>query len=120
MDNPVVEVVLGGCAVVLVVCLIGAALTYLPRRDDQAGSLVCCSFCDKSQRQVGKLIRGAGDIYICNECVDLCENILDEEEFEPEPPKHRVWAAAPGEPAAPVWPSASKLTETTYMDSYGR
>jgi ATP-dependent Clp protease ATP-binding subunit ClpX len=37
-----------------------------------------CSFCGKSQNQVKKLIAGPG-VYICNECVDLCNEIIDEE-----------------------------------------
>lgn len=37
-----------------------------------------CSFCGKSQEQVRKLIAGPG-VYICDECVELCNEILDEE-----------------------------------------
>jgi ATP-dependent protease Clp ATPase subunit len=37
-----------------------------------------CSFCDKSKRQVEKLIAGP-NVYICDECVDLCNEILEEE-----------------------------------------
>ena len=37
-----------------------------------------CSFCSKSQDQVRKLIAGPG-VYICDECIDLCNEILDEE-----------------------------------------
>ena len=40
-----------------------------------------CSFCGKSQEQVRKLIEGPG-VYICDECVDLCNEILDEELFD--------------------------------------
>ena len=40
-----------------------------------------CSFCGKTQDQVKKLIAGP-DVYICDECVDLCNEILDEEFFE--------------------------------------
>jgi ATP-dependent Clp protease ATP-binding subunit ClpX len=40
-----------------------------------------CSFCNKTQDQVKKLIAGI-DVYICDECVDLCNEILDEEFFE--------------------------------------
>ena len=39
---------------------------------------VCCSFCGKSQEQVKKIIAGP-DVFICNECVDLCKEIIDEE-----------------------------------------
>jgi ATP-dependent Clp protease ATP-binding subunit ClpX len=37
-----------------------------------------CSFCGKSQRQVRKLIAGPG-VYICDECIELCNEIIDEE-----------------------------------------
>ena len=37
-----------------------------------------CSFCGKHQRQVNKLIAGP-DVYICNECVDLCVEIIAKE-----------------------------------------
>ena len=40
-----------------------------------------CSFCGKTQDQVKKLIAGPG-VYICDECVDLCNEILDEELFD--------------------------------------
>src|ERR687896_206519 len=38
-----------------------------------------CSFCAKSQDQVKKLIAGPGAVYICDECVDLCREIIEEE-----------------------------------------
>lgn len=44
---------------------------------------VRCSFCGKSQGQVRKLISGPADVYICDECVELCAEIIDEE-FEEE------------------------------------
>lgn len=44
-----------------------------------------CSFCGKSQEQVRKLIAGPG-VYICDECVELCNEILDEELMEPPSP----------------------------------
>ena len=37
-----------------------------------------CSFCGKSQKQVKKLIAGPG-VYICDECIDLCNEIIEEE-----------------------------------------
>ena len=37
-----------------------------------------CSFCAKNQTQVGKLIAGPPNVYICDECVDLCNDILEE------------------------------------------
>ncbi len=42
------------------------------------GEQLLCSFCGKSQRQVKKLIAGPG-VYICDECIDLCNEIIDEE-----------------------------------------
>jgi ATP-dependent Clp protease ATP-binding subunit ClpX len=44
--------------------------------------LVKCSFCGKSQKQVKKLIAGPG-VYICDECIDLCNDIIEEELAEP-------------------------------------
>ena len=44
----------------------------------EGGDLLKCSFCGKSQKQVKKLIAGPG-VYICDECVDLCNEIIDEE-----------------------------------------
>src|SRR5579864_2425283 len=38
-----------------------------------------CSFCRKSHRDVGPLVEGPGDVYICGECIDLCQQILDTE-----------------------------------------
>src|SRR5438270_9340048 len=40
-----------------------------------------CSFCGKSQEQVHRLIAGPGGVYICDECIDLCTEIVDEESF---------------------------------------
>ena len=50
----------------------------MPKHDD---SILKCSFCGKSQDQVKKLIAGP-EVYICDECVELCNQILDEEFFE--------------------------------------
>jgi ATP-dependent Clp protease ATP-binding subunit ClpX len=38
-----------------------------------------CSFCHKSYREVGPLVEGPGDVYICGECVELCQSIIDQE-----------------------------------------
>lgn len=43
-----------------------------------AADILKCSFCQKSQRQVRKLITGSG-VYICNECIELCNEIITEE-----------------------------------------
>lgn len=45
------------------------------------GGTVRCSFCGKSQDEVRKLVAGPG-VYICNECVDLCKEIIDEEVYD--------------------------------------
>ncbi len=44
----------------------------------ETGELLKCSFCGKSQKQVRKLIAGPG-VYICDECIDLCNEIIEEE-----------------------------------------
>jgi ATP-dependent Clp protease ATP-binding subunit ClpX len=44
----------------------------------EGGELLKCSFCGKSQKQVRKLIAGPG-VYICDECIDLCNEIIEEE-----------------------------------------
>jgi ATP-dependent Clp protease ATP-binding subunit ClpX len=44
----------------------------------EGGELLKCSFCGKSQKQVKKLIAGPG-VYICDECIDLCNEIVEEE-----------------------------------------
>ncbi|TPR17413.1 ATP-dependent Clp protease ATP-binding subunit ClpX [Apilactobacillus timberlakei] len=46
--------------------------------DDKKDGPVTCSFCGKSQDQVKKIVAGPG-VYICNECIDLCKEIVDEE-----------------------------------------
>src|SRR5438477_7025815 len=38
-----------------------------------------CSFCRKNYREVGPLVEGPGDVYICGECIELCQSILDQE-----------------------------------------
>src|SRR6266852_4136388 len=38
-----------------------------------------CSFCRKSYRDVGPLVEGPGDVYICGECIELCQSIIDNE-----------------------------------------
>ena len=45
------------------------------RMDDK----IRCSFCGKTQDQVRKLIAGSNNVFICDECIDLCAEILEEE-----------------------------------------
>ena len=50
----------------------------MPGRIDERKPLRC-SFCNKTQDQVRKLIAGP-NVYICDECIDLCKEIIDEED----------------------------------------
>ena len=52
-------------------------------RPTDSNEQLLCSFCGKSQRQVKKLIAGPG-VYICDECIDLCNEIIDEELSPPQ------------------------------------
>jgi ATP-dependent Clp protease ATP-binding subunit ClpX len=46
-----------------------------------------CSFCGKSQDQVRRLIAGPNQVFICDECVRLCHEIIDEEDRTARPPQ---------------------------------
>ena len=46
-----------------------------------------CSFCKKNQNQVRKLISGPGDVFICDECIEVCNEILAEQIYDDEPSK---------------------------------
>ena len=50
-------------------------------RTGDSGELLKCSFCGKTQKQVQQLIAGPG-VYICDECVELCNEIIDERQSE--------------------------------------
>ena len=64
------------------------------------GDLVKCSFCGKSQKQVKKLIAGPG-VYICDECIDLCNDIIAEELAETTEFSLRGAPQAPGDLRVP-------------------
>ncbi|HYH10943.1 MAG TPA: ClpX C4-type zinc finger protein, partial [Thermomicrobiales bacterium] len=52
-----------------------------------------CSFCNKGQEEVRRLIAGPNSVYICDECVQLCREIIEEEEPaspNPEPGPSRI------------------------------
>ena len=51
-----------------------------------------CSFCRKSYRDVGPLVEGPEDVYICGECIDLCQSILDQERRRRGTPQETVHA----------------------------
>ncbi len=50
------------------------------RRGSTSKKNAFCSFCRKSYRDVGPLVEGPGDVYICGECIDLCQSILEQEQ----------------------------------------
>ena len=52
---------------------------------DKTALRVSCSFCGKPGSAVAKVIAGPG-VYICNECIQLCNNILEQEQQTPSPP----------------------------------
>ena len=46
-----------------------------------------CSFCRKNYRDVGPLVEGPGDVYICGDCIELCQSILEQEQRRRGPSK---------------------------------
>ena len=62
--------------------------------------LLRCSFCNKSQRDVRKVIAGP-NVQICDECVDICSTILNEEK--------KNYGPSPKESPATAWPSNSAV-----------
>ncbi len=60
-----------------------------------------CSFCGKNQDQVRRLIAGPGAVYICDECVDLCREIIDEESGSPSTAATSKTAAGSGQRVPP-------------------
>ena len=83
----------------------------MPKHDD---SRLKCSFCGKSQDQVKKLIAGP-EVYICDECVDLCNQILDEEFFEN---KDKEGADAEAEASVDEKPIPKPHEIKAYLDEY--
>jgi len=71
-----------------------------------AEKMIHCSFCGKSQGQVVRIISGPG-VYICNECVNLCNELLDEDMYE---------AASSGFETPEKLPTPKEIKE--YMDGY--
>ena len=81
----------------------------MPKHDD---SRLKCSFCGKSQDQVKKLIAGP-EVYICDECVELCNEILDEEFFES---KDKEGSESDSEVSEKPIPKPHEIKE--YLDQY--
>ena len=81
-----------------------------PKYGSSFGNLTC-SFCGKSQREVKKLIAGPS-VYICDECIDLCNDIIREE----------VTKGGPGAPATGVGPNGGALPKpseiSAFLDDY--
>jgi len=79
-----------------------------------------CSFCGKSQEQVRKLIAGPG-VYICDECIDLCNEILDEELVEVQggtrPAADTARKAAPKKTAKPA-PTLATIPKPLQIKSF--
>lgn len=82
----------------------------MPKNDDK----LKCSFCGKTQDQVKKLIAGP-EVYICDECVELCNEILDEEFFEAKDKESNGSEQSPEKGEKPI-PKPHEIKE--YLDQY--
>ena len=82
----------------------------MPKNDDK----LKCSFCGKTQDQVKKLIAGP-EVYICDECVELCNEILDEEFFEAKDKDSNSSEQSPEKGEKPI-PKPHEIKE--YLDQY--
>lgn len=83
----------------------------MPKHDDDK---LKCSFCGKTQDQVKKLIAGP-EVYICDECVELCNEILDEEFFEAKEKEGSTEGDNPEKAEKPI-PKPHEIKE--YLDQY--
>lgn len=83
----------------------------MPKHDDDK---LKCSFCGKTQDQVKKLIAGP-EVYICDECVELCNEILDEEFFESKDKDGSADGENPEKAEKPI-PKPHEIKE--YLDQY--
>ena len=83
----------------------------MPKHDDDK---LKCSFCGKTQDQVKKLIAGP-EVYICDECVELCNEILDEEFFEAKDKESNSSEQSPEKGEKPI-PKPHEIKE--YLDQY--
>lgn len=83
----------------------------MPKHDDDK---LKCSFCGKTQDQVKKLIAGP-EVYICDECVELCNEILDEEFFDQKDKEGSADGENPEKAEKPI-PKPHEIKE--YLDQY--
>lgn len=83
----------------------------MPKHDDDK---LKCSFCGKTQDQVKKLIAGP-EVYICDECVELCNEILDEEFFDQKDKEGTADGENPEKAEKPI-PKPHEIKE--YLDQY--
>lgn len=83
----------------------------MPKHDDDK---LKCSFCGKTQDQVKKLIAGP-EVYICDECVELCNEILDEEFFDQKDKEGAAYGENPEKAEKPI-PKPHEIKE--YLDQY--
>ena len=77
---------------------------------DMEDDVLHCSFCGKSQKEVKKLVAGRG-VYICNECIDVCHTIMEEEVSAEE-----AKAEGSSAPLMNSLPTPSKIKE--FLDEY--
>jgi hypothetical protein len=67
---------------------------------------MCCSFCTKDQSDVGKLVAGPG-VFICDECIDLCNQIISEELTPGSRSAERAAGSTDAPPALKAWDGLS-------------
>jgi len=75
----------------------------------QGRKITTCSFCGKTSREVGPMVEGPNDVYICSNCTDLCQNIFKQE-------KRRVGTGGGNKPAFGDIPSPRDVKQ--FMDTY--
>ncbi len=76
----------------------------------ESDDILHCSFCGKSQKEVKKLVAGRG-VYICNECIDVCHTIMEDDSLNQEQP-----SASTDAPLMNSLPTPSKIKE--FLDEY--
>ncbi|MBR1904332.1 MAG: ATP-dependent Clp protease ATP-binding subunit ClpX [Alphaproteobacteria bacterium] len=84
----------------------------MTHKKDDDDEVLHCSFCGKSQKEVKKLIAGRG-VYICDECIDVCHSIMEEEFDEAE---HTVKADSDDASLLDSLPTPSKIK--AFLDEY--